>query len=234
MAVVGFATNGCEMQPGMQAVAAGYAACRANEIRVENEHYGAGYLEWDAWCKDEQWHCAGSGPALRCRRVESQPVPITAMTPPPPEQKPSAPKWVTYESANCGVSARFPAEPKPEIHELISAERHGPLDIEEAIYEKPDGSGAMDLACAVVGNMDATQKRLLDGARNGMLAKIKGKLVDERPIVGGREVSFQVEDRRALARILLDGDKVVMALVMPVDAFPKASTERFLTSVKAL
>lgn len=242
LCAVGLGGAGCQYEAQARAITAGYAPCSADEIVTANERF-RDFAEWDAWCKGEQWHCAGTGPVINCRRVEGEhrePVASssvqesaapTAVTeaPKPPQPKPT---WVTYESGACGVSARFPKPP------VVSKEDAnvpgGAITVEEAVYDRPDGSGTMRLGCASAGKATMSSVRVLDGARNGMIAAAKGKLVEEKAVVGGREVRFRVDDHDALARLLIAGDKVLIALVMPVDAFPEKSTKHFLDSVRSL
>src|SRR5262249_7918288 len=101
-------------------------------------------------------------------------------------------------------------------------------------YGKPDGTGAMTLGCATVGKTTESLARLLDGARAGMLANVNGTLLSERPVVGGREVHFAIQEGEAVARLDLVGEKILFAMVLPVGGFSEKNTQRFLDSVRSL
>jgi hypothetical protein len=92
----------------------------------------------------------------------------------------------------------------------------------------------MGLDCTVLGMIGTNQTRLLDAARNGMISKVKGTLLSERPVDGGREVRFRVDDHEAIAWLFLEGGKLLIAKVFPVDAFPETSTQRFFESLASL
>lgn len=237
---------GCQQPGALKAIAAGYAPCRADEIIIGSESTAPGsgynYGEWDAWCRGEQWHCAGAGPVMNCRRVEpvvhtvGESTPSGDHTPPRLTQSAHLPptklSWVTYESNVCGVSARFPEAPQTSSREVTTPS--GPVSVETASYDEPDGSGSMGLDCTVIGKTSVKPTRLLDAARNGMISKVKGELLSERAVGGGREVRFRFGEHEALARLYLDGDKLLVARVVPVDAFPEESTQCFFDSLESL
>jgi hypothetical protein len=147
--VLGFGTLGllaaCQSSQGLRAIAAGYAPCRADEIVIGNENvehgFGSFCAEWDAWCRDEQWHCAGAGQVMNCRRVQravqtagastSSEMPAGPLPTHLVKQSRAEASWVNYVSNACGVSAKFPDEPHTSNREVTTPS--GPISIETAI-----------------------------------------------------------------------------------------------------
>jgi len=89
----------------------------------------------------------------------------------------------------------------------------------------------------VVSSGPAQAKKLtaasaLDGARDGMLKSIGATLGNERDIIGGREVLFDLNGEQGLAHPLWVNDRVVLATAMPLSVVGAASAKRFVNSVQ--
>lgn len=218
--------SACVPSEAMRTMTAGFAPCNANEISIYNGKDLGGIYEWDATCRDEHWHCAG----LQCRRTDEPPNSVAVAPTAAPPPKPAAPKptWVTYESEECGVSARFPKKPTASLEEASN------VHVDGVIYEKADRSGSMGLGCMKVDRKNVPQAKLLDDARNGMIKETNGTLVSEKSVIGGREVRFRTPEGDGVARLYLVDQKFLFAMLLPVGAFPEKTTQHFLDSVHSL
>lgn len=229
--------SACHPALDLQGISAAFIQCEPSNVVVGNDETHGWLREWDALYQDEEWHCvrptwaqtSTSWVGTECRRVRKDSVPVVARKVTEAPQAEPAP-WITYNSDACGVTALFPNNPTLSNEAASKSTGTFPL----ATYGKPDGTGAMTLGCATVGKTNLSLARLLDGARTGMLANVKGTLLSERPVLGGREVHFTIREGEAVARLYLVGEKLLFAMVLPVGAFSETNTQRFLDSVRSL
>jgi hypothetical protein len=140
-------------------------------------------------------------------------------------------EWLRFELTDCGIGADFPATPKAttqqqKVGKVSTSLTTAALDI--------TGTGALQLACSGIIKSTKPVSVVLDGGRTGMLKSVSGKLLKETDIVGGREISFDVQGHLAVARLLWVGDRMVMALVVPVNGFGAEASKRFLDSVSSI
>lgn len=140
-------------------------------------------------------------------------------------------EWLRFELTDCGIRADFPTMPKAttqqqKVGKVSTTLTTAALEIA--------GAGLLQVACS--GSMKSTKpvNVVLDGSRTGMLKSVSGKLLKETDIVGGREVWFDVQGHLAVAHLLWVGDRIVMALVAPVNAFGGEASKRFLDSVSSI
>ena len=225
----GCLAGACAPYANLAVAAAARARCAPEDVVLSDVEVHNGYREWAMACKDEIWRCGGSSVGnATCERVAS-PLAATESKKPPPEASPRAPTWVSYESESCGVRVEFPGEPVTARADVPT--KGGRAPVETSTFEQAGASGAMAVICATLGATDATQAALIDAGRDGMLGGIDARLIDESPIIGGKQLRFSVRNHEARARMMIKGNKLLTMLVMPVDAFPEANVRRFLDSV---
>ncbi len=103
--------------------------------------------------------------------------------------------WKQFTSSEGRFSALFPSNPKEEVETVDSA--IGPLNIHFFLSEKENSWFAVsysDYPYVAIQAVDVSE--LLDGARDGMVANVRGKLISEKPIslgnYPGRELVVEV------------------------------------------
>ena len=158
----------------------------------------------------------------------------------PPVAKPPRGSWMEFRSDEAGFSARFPAAPKASTVPTPSV--LGNLDQKMFSVEKDDAFYAVTVteypAEAVAGGDVAT---MLDGARDGAVANVKGKLVREEQLkvegfpcrkmeVLGGEQGIKLEIDNLMC--VVDHRLLQAVVVRPVGGLTKEQVERFLASLK--
>lgn len=151
-----------------------------------------------------------------------------------------APHWVLYTHPDKLMSVRFPSAPTEQDQETDSP--IGRLKFKMAMVADKDRAF---LATAVVYPVKADTpfdtKAALDGARDQMLANIKGKVTAEKPVkldgYSGREVQFEAPGPagkiRGSARLYTSAKppSVFMATAMRMTEKPDPDASKFLDSM---
>jgi len=228
LAVVAVALSGCLGTEPLQVASAAQTGCAPDQIEITNDQQTWGARAWVAWCGGKPYQCSGAGQTYSCKAVyEDKPnPPPAASSSAPRETRANAAAWSRYPFDVCGISAEFPSD--PGTMRTDQAKMH--------IVDLPlaQSRGDLTLACSALPRTNKPAKALLDGAREGMLKAVRGKLVKETDVLGGREVLFDVQGQQALARLLVLGDKIIVATALPVSAMGTVTAKRFVTSVQAV
>ena len=152
-----------------------------------------------------------------------------------------APRWVVYTQPDKLLSVRFPGKPTEADQEAPSP--LGPLHFKMASLF--DATHAF-LAAAITYPVDPAApfdtRKALDGARDQMIANIKGKLTAEKPRkldgLNGREVWFEAPGPdnhpiHAIARIYVSAKpaRAYMVIAMRMTDQPDPDAAKFLDSM---
>jgi hypothetical protein len=219
--------------PDLKVASEAQIGCQADEIDIVNEERAGGHVTWTAWCRGQPYLCSGGAGAYSCQAA-SRPQPVPTASARVADRAPAqtgVKERVRFEFPDCGVSANFPATPKVAAQKVqVGANT---MVFLSAMFE--NATGALMLGCSdVPKSSKASMKPLLDGARAGMLENVSGKLLKESDIIGGREIWFDVQGHLCVARLMIAGDRMVMATVMPATAFGGANAKRFFDSVTSI
>lgn len=150
-----------------------------------------------------------------------------------------APGWVLYTHPDKLMSVRFPGKPTETDQEASAA--GGTIHFKLVTFGNDDRgyvAGASLYPNAAALNVP----KALDGARDQMLANIKGKVVSEKPVkldgVQGREVRFEApgpNNSRLLgvARVFASAKPpgTYMAIAMHLTGKPDPDAQKFLDSL---
>jgi hypothetical protein len=149
----------------------------------------------------------------------------------------SAQDWKEFNSQECRCSAQFPGTPQPKTQGMQT--KVGTLEARMFMLEVP---GAFYAMAYVDYPKDALAKKapdeLLDGARDGAVGNVKGKLTTETKVsmsgYPGRELRIDAPGDLALvARIYLVKERLYQILVvMPKSKESDAEAKKFLDSFK--
>ena len=144
--------------------------------------------------------------------------------------------WSEYASDDGRFSVLMPGSPDEQTQAISTPV--GSIDLHIFMVEKPDIAYMVaysDYPQVVVEK--ATTDEVLEGARNGALAKIQGRLLSEDVISydehSGREIEFTAMDGIGLGRavILLADNRLYQVLAVGAkDSFPKNDVKRFIDS----
>jgi hypothetical protein len=221
----------CDVTHTLQAVSAAQTGCAPQDIEITDDEAGFNSRSWVAWCNSERYQCFGAGNTATCKSLAPKVEPrASAQTAEAPVRR-VVPAWVDHELAACGVSAKFLGVPKDELHDVQT--KVGLLKMTVATFELAGGKGALALSCSPEVRKKTTPVAgVLDGARDGMLQNIGAKLSDEREIIGGREVLFELGGEQGLAHLLWVNNRVVIATAMPLSTVGSVSAKRFVNSVQ--
>jgi hypothetical protein len=148
--------------------------------------------------------------------------------------------WKNFKSASCKCSATFPGAPT-EKRQKVPTEQVGDLEAVMYLLETPDKTGAYlmmynDYPKDKTKNADP--QKVLNGARDGAAAKIKGKVLSEKKITingqPGRELEIEGGALKYYARIVLSNKtRLYQAIVvMQKDKAKPADVRKFLDSFK--
>ena len=224
----GLVLANCDATHTLQVVSAAQTGCAPDEIRITDDEPGFNSRSWVAWCNSERYQCFGAGNTASCKAPPPKPADAPESAPP----KRAAVAWVAHEVPECGVSADFPGEPTDEASEVKT--KAGPLKMSSAVFELSGGKGEVSVSCSPVLIKKGTVaiSAMLDGARDGMLKNIGATLSEERDIIGGREILFDLHGERGLAHLLWINQRVVLATAMPLSAIGPKSAKRFVNSVQ--
>jgi len=218
---------GCDATHQLQAASAAQTGCAPADIKITDDKPDFGSRSWAAWCNNERFQCFGTGNSLSCKAA----VDAEASTPTAPPAPPPVPAiWVKHEVKGCGVVAEFPSTPRDELRELHTSRGSAPLAL--SMSELADGKGEASVACGSPAKKAISDAAALDAARDGMLKNIGAILTEERDIIGGREVLFELAGEHGLARLFWVHDRVIVATAMPVNAFGPKAAQRFVRSVE--
>jgi hypothetical protein len=143
--------------------------------------------------------------------------------------------WKIVQPENGGFTCEMPGEAKKATQNVFTAA--GPISVVTYLLEAPKGS-FMASATAIPRNAPAASTaQRLDGARDGAVKNVKGKLISEKQIrldkYPGRELV--IEPRQGVyihQRIFMVEDQLIQAVAVSPS---KAATEdiaRFFQSVK--
>jgi|UniRef100_A0A7C5EN10 hypothetical protein len=112
--------------------------------------------------------------------------------------------WQEFSPPEGDFTARLPGAPTKVTHRLDSP--IGPLDIHVFTLERPQTTFIVsysDYPPQVL--QHRTAEEVLAGAREGAVAKVQGRLVNENPIshnqLSGREVTIDIPDGRHQVRL---------------------------------
>lgn len=162
-------------------------------------------------------------------------APATAPTPPTP---PTQPAWIAFSSDKLGFRTEFPASPKNDTMKVPTA--LGEMEMQVFVLEQ----GTRAYMVSVSENLPSAQPivvaNVLDGARDGAVANIKGRLVSEKQITvdalparrleiaaGPPEAPLRVE-----AVLILRERKLYQALmVAPASEPSRPDAERFIAAL---
>jgi hypothetical protein len=149
----------------------------------------------------------------------------------------SAQDWKEFSSQECRCSAQYPGNPQPKTQAMQT--KVGTLEAKMFMLEMPTAFYAM---AYVDYPKDALGKKppdeLLDGARDGAVGNVKGKLGSETKIsmngYPGRELRIEAPGDLALqARIYMVKERLYQILVvMPKSKESEAEAKKFLDSFK--
>jgi hypothetical protein len=147
-----------------------------------------------------------------------------------------APEWKQYPYPTDGFAASFPSQPKMEKQNVATAA--GSLDFHT--YTSEDNTAALIAAVCNYGENAAGKDPdvILDGAKNGAVQNIKGRLVSEKKIMMGEHhgIAFEGQNESAhiSARIYMVGTTLYQMIVaLPLKA-DYADIGRFLDSFQLL
>jgi hypothetical protein len=149
-----------------------------------------------------------------------------------------AQEWKDFSSNECRCSAQFPGTPQQKTQTMQT--KVGSLDAKMIMLEVP---GAAFYALAFVDYPkdkvgDAKPDGLLDGARDGAVSNVKGKLASETKIsmngYPGRELKIEAPGDLALhARLYMVKERLYQSLVvMPKAKEASGDSKKFLDSFK--
>ena len=146
--------------------------------------------------------------------------------------------WKDNRSDDCRCSAQFPGTPQTKSQKMQSS--IGPLDSKMIMLEVPNSAfyalAYVDYPKEEVGK--ANPDKLLDGARDGAVGKVKGTLKSETKIsmngFPGRELRIEAPGDIALAaRIYLVKERLYQTLVVtPKPRSEAPEVKKFLDSFK--
>jgi len=151
-----------------------------------------------------------------------------------------APQWVLYTHPDKLMSVRFPSTPTEQDQETDSP--IGRLKVKMARFETKDRAFlATALVYPIQADTPFDTKAALDGARDQMLAKMKGEVTAEKPVkldgFSGREFHFEAPGPsgkiRGSARLYASAKppSVYMAIVMRRTDKPDPDASKFLDSM---
>ena len=221
----------CDATHTLQVASAAQTGCAPQDIEITGDEPGFNSRSWVAWCNSEQYQCFAAGNTASCKSMQPKAAPRASATETAsvPAKRASVP-WVNHELAACGVTAKFLGAPRDELREVPT--KAGLLKMTVATFELRDGKGALTLSCSPAMLTKTAAASILDGARDGMLKNIGAKLSDEREIIGGREVLFELGGEQGLAHLLWVNNRVVLATAIPLSTIGSASAKRFVSSVQ--
>ena len=217
----------CDATAQLQAVSAGQTGCSPADITITDDEPGLGARSWVASCNSETYQCSNGGNAVHCtaaHHTEPSPPPLPASAPPAPS------KWVQHDLKACGVTAQFPKAPKEEAGKTKTSA--GFEKTWTATTELADDRGAFAVGCGEVMKKRVPADVVLDGARDGFLKNVGATLADERDILGGRELLFEVHGEQGLAHLWWVGNRVIVATALPLSGVGPAAAKRFVNSVE--
>ena len=218
----------CDATAQLQAVSAGQIGCSPADITITDDEPGLGARSWVAWCGSEQYQCSNGGNAVHCAAAHhSEP----SSAPPPAATPPAAPsKWVQHDFKACGVTAQFPLAPKEEAGRTQTSA--GPEKTWTATTELSDNRGAFAVSCSAVMKKHVPADVVLDGARDGFLKTVGATLADERDILGGREILFELQGEQGLAHLWWVSNRLIVATAMPLSGVGPTAAKRFVNGVE--
>ncbi len=149
----------------------------------------------------------------------------------------TAQEWKEFTSAECRCSASFPGTPQQRTQTMRT--NLGTLDAKMVTVEVPDAFYAIAFVDYPRDKLGKTAPdTLLDGARDGAVSNVKGKLASETKIsmngYPGRELRIEAPGDLVLnARLYMVKERLYQTLVvMPKARENAADSKRFLDSFK--
>jgi hypothetical protein len=147
--------------------------------------------------------------------------------------------WAEFRSKEGRFVCSMPG--KPEYQKSTSPTKIGPIDTHlftAQAANKAYVAGYSDFPAALISQSDP--KKLLDGGRDGAVARVGGKLVGERQMkigsYAGREIVVEAQRPRPLVlkqRMYLVGNRLYQVVaVTPKEEARSADVDRFLDSLK--
>jgi hypothetical protein len=149
----------------------------------------------------------------------------------------AAQEWKPYSNDECRCSAQFPGTPQQRNQPMRT--NLGNLDAKMVTLEVPDAFYAIAFVDYPKDKLDkskATPEDLLNGARDGAVANVKGQLAKETKITmngyPGRDLRIEAPgDLLLLARIYMVKERLYQSLVvMPKSRESGADAQKFLDS----
>jgi len=223
----------CDVTHTLQVISAAQTGCSPQDIEITDDEAGFNSHSWVAWCNSDSYQCFGAGNNASCklmapkgpRSVASEASEAASA----PAKRPAL-AWTDHELAACGVMAHFLGTPNDEQRDVRT--KGGSVKMTLASSELGGGKAALVVSCGPAQTKKITAVSALDGARDGMLKNIGATLSNERDIIGGREVLFELNGEQGLARLLWVNDRVVLATAIPLSLIGAASAKRFVNSVQ--
>ena len=149
----------------------------------------------------------------------------------------AAQEWKPYSSDECRCSALVPGT--PQLRNQPMRTNLGNLDAKMVTLEVPDAFYAIAFVDYPKDKLGKTAPdKLLDGARDGAVANVKGKLASEAKVTmngfPGRELRIEAPGDLVLAaRIYMVQERLYQSLVvMPKPREAAADAKKFLDSFK--
>ena len=175
------------------------------------------------------------------RDVPATPTPdVTAPALTPPAQ-PTQPAWIAFSSDKLGFRTEFPASPRNETMKVPTV--LGEMEMQVFVVEQ----GTRAYMISVSENLPSAQPlvvaNVLDGARDGAVANIQGRLVSEKQITVDDLPARRLEiaagpldtPLRVEAVLILRDRKLYQALmVAPASEPSRPDAERFITALHVL
>jgi hypothetical protein len=181
--------------------------------------------------------------ASGCDRGEPAPreVPAPDVAATTPAQPPAPPAWVAFSSEKHGFRTEFPASPKSDTMKVPTA--LGELEMQVFILEQ----GTRAYMISVSDNLPTAEPldvaNVLDGARDGAVSNIQGRLVSEKQQTVDQLPARRLEisagppesPLRVEAIVILRDRKLYQALmVAPAGEPSRPDAERFLAALRML
>jgi hypothetical protein len=144
--------------------------------------------------------------------------------------------WITFTSKDGGFSIGMPENPKEQ--NVNAPTPVGNLAVTIYMVEKPDAVFMASFNDYPDDVLKQGPESLLDGAQNGAIANVKGKLISSKKITlgsnPGREFEFQALGGEGIARqrLYLVKNRLYAILVLAKGKSLPKETEAFLTSFK--
>lgn len=183
---------------------------------------------------------ASPGPAIRPEPAKrALPGPPALPVAPSVAPAPAVPAWVAFRSERWDFAAEFPTPPATEVVPLATAA--GQLEM-HIFSSEHDGRAYMISALDGPTAGPGTPAKILDGARDGAVANIGGRLVAETQLLHSGLPARRIEivahpaegEQRLIGLLILRERRLYQILVVAPSAAPglPEAAERFFAGLK--